>query len=120
MNISLYEKYGGIETVSLVVHKFYKKIQESSLLKPYFVGINIDGLINHQVKFFSYVMGGAEGYDMSNFKNAHFKFKINDEAFTEVVNILRSTLEEFNVENEDINTIINSALGLKDQVVSVH
>ena len=26
MSISLYDKYGGMETVSLVVHKFYKKI----------------------------------------------------------------------------------------------
>jgi hemoglobin len=115
---SLYDKYGGLETVSLVVHKFYKKIQESTLLNPYFVGINIDGLINHQVKFFSYVMGGIDGYDMSNFKNAHFKFNITDEAFAEVINILRTTLEEFNVENNDINTIVSSAMGLKDKVVN--
>ena len=118
MNNSLYDKYGGMETVSLVVHKFYKKIQESPLLKPYFVGINIDGLISHQVKFFSYVMGGVEGYDMSNFKNAHFKFKITDEAFAEVIEILRTTLEEFSVEIEDINSIVNSAVGLKDLVVN--
>jgi hemoglobin len=118
MRKSLYDKYGGMETVSLVVHKFYKKIQESLLLKPYFVGIDFDGLINHQVKFFSYVMGGVDGYDMSNFKKAHFKFKITDEAFAEVINILRTTLEEFSVENEDINFIVNSALGLKNQVVN--
>jgi hypothetical protein len=34
MSISLYSKYGGVETVSLVVHKFYKKIQASQLLMP--------------------------------------------------------------------------------------
>jgi hemoglobin len=118
MSISLYSKYGGVETVSLVVHKFYKQIQASQLLMPYFVGIDIDGLINHQVKFFSYVMGGIDGYDMSNFKNAHFKFKISEEAFAEVINILRTTLEEFSVENEDINSIVNSAMGLKDRVVN--
>jgi hemoglobin len=118
MSISLYDKYGGMETVSLVVHKFYKKIQESSLLMPYFEGINIDGLISHQVKFFSYVMGGVDGYDMNNFKNSHFKFKITDEAFAEVIKILRNTLEEFNVENEDVNSIVNSASGLKNLVVN--
>jgi len=118
MNISLYDKYGGMETVSLIVHKFYKKIQESTLLKPYFLGIDFDRLIDHQVKFFSYVMGGVDGYNMSNFKNAHFRFKITDEAFAEVINILRNTLEEFSVEKNDINSIVDSALGLKDKVVN--
>jgi truncated hemoglobin YjbI len=48
----------------------------------------------------------------------HFKFKISEEAFAEVINILRTTLEEFSVENEDINSIVNSAMGLKDRVVN--
>ena len=55
--MTLFEKYGGVATVSRIVSKFYREVMNRPTLQPYFQGVDMTRLINHQVKFISHVLG---------------------------------------------------------------
>jgi len=117
MQTSLYDKYGGFETVSKIVHRFYEKILESELLEPYFEHIDMKRLMNHQTQFFSSIMGGPVTYDNGQLGKIHSRLNITDEAFAEVVELLEEVLEDFEMENKDIETLRNIVESTKSQIV---
>ncbi|MFN3198879.1 MAG: group I truncated hemoglobin [Bradymonadia bacterium] len=118
MSQSLYEKYGGFATISAVVHDFYDKILASDTLKPWFEGVEMSRLIDHQTKFLCSVLGGPEQYTGRQLAAAHRRLSITPEAFDEVAELLVEALEDAGVEDADIQTIAGVVTGAKGDVVS--
>lgn len=116
---TLYDKYGGFTTVSKLVQTFYGKVSESEDLAPYFEGINVQKLMDHQTKFFSDILGGPVKYTGRELKSVHEKMGITQEAFSEVADLLEETLEDFDVEAEDIEIIMKIVGGVKPDVVTI-
>jgi len=114
---SLYDKYGGFETVSKVVHGFYDKISTSDSLKPYFEGMNTQLLIDHQTKFFCDIMGGPVAFEGRTLAQIHANMNVTEEAFAEVAELLEETFEDFGVEESDIETLMSIVSDVKDQIV---
>ena len=54
---TLYEKYGGTPTVTKIVKAFYQIVFDRPNLARYFININIDRLIRHQIDFVYYLLG---------------------------------------------------------------
>ena len=116
---TLYDKYGGFATVNRLVQAFYGKVAESENLAPYFEGVDIQKLMDHQTKFFSEILGGPVKYTGRELKGAHAKLGITEDAFSEVAELLEETLEDMNVEDADIKTIMEIVDGLKADIVTV-
>ena len=116
---SLYDKYGGFETISKIVHGLYEKIAISEMLQPYFEGVDLQSLMNHQTQFFSAIMGGPVSYDNQRLNNVHSRLNISDEAFKEVAELLEEVLEDFDVSQDDIDIILNIVTEVKPQIVQV-
>ncbi len=115
---TLYDKYGGFATVSKLVQAFYNKVAESEELAPYFVGVDTQQLIDHQTKFFSDILGGPVKYAGKELKIIHAAMGITEEAFSEVADLLEETLEDMDVEEADIETIMTIVAGAKADIVS--
>jgi hemoglobin len=104
---TLFDKYGGIPTVKAIVATFYQRIMSRPNLARYFVHSNMDELKMHQVKFIAYVMGKpAEFYEGRDLLSAHSGFGITEKSFEDVASILQWTLEDYDVETDDIETIM--------------
>ena len=116
---TLYDKYSGFATVNKLVHAFYGKIAESENLAPYFEGIDIQKLMDHQTKFFSGILGGPVEYTGRQLKGVHAKMGITEDAFSEVAELLEETLEDMSIEDADIETILEIVGGLKSDIVTV-
>jgi len=56
---TLFDKYGGFATVSRIVSAFYDEVLESEQLRPYFRGLDMRRLVDHQTKFIAALMGGG-------------------------------------------------------------
>ena len=115
---SLYDKYGGFATVNKLVQAFYVKVTESENLAPYFEGIDMQRLMDHQTKFFSGILGGPVEYTGRQLKGVHAKMSITEDAFSEVAELLEETLEDMSVENADIETIMEIVGGVKSDIVT--
>lgn len=120
MNESLYDKYGGFETFSIVVSNFYQKVLEDDKLAAYFEGVNMTQLMTHQTNFISTALGGPNKSKNIDLVKAHAQYKITLPHFLQVTTILEDALREANVTSQDIKTIIQLISGFMDQIVAKH
>ncbi|WP_158997890.1 group I truncated hemoglobin [Pigmentibacter ruber] len=118
MGNTLYSKYGGFDAIQKVVSLFYKKVLASDNLYRFFENTDMTKLIEHQTQFFSTALGGPQGYDVKKIKTAHQNLKINEADFSEVVKLLKETLEEVKIERNDITTILTAIGGFKNDIVT--
>jgi hemoglobin len=118
MGETLYEKYGGGETVRTLVNKFYQKVLSTSILIPYFENVDMDDLMDHQTRFISQVLGGPVTYDGDILKKAHGHLNITEDAFGAVACCLQETLEQLGVQEGDVTAIMTIVGKAKDQVVT--
>lgn len=114
---TLFEKYGGIATISSIVRQFYKEVQASPTLQPYFRHVNMERLIDHQTLFISTLLGGPVQYSGSDMRIAHAQHHISLPAFAEVADILQGVLEDAGVEPEDVATVMGVIARFEKDIV---
>ena len=89
MSEILFDKYGGVETLTPLVREFYKRIMATSILARYFINTDMEVLIRHQVQFIAVVMGQpAAFYQGFAMEEAHKNFNISDRSFENVIDVL--------------------------------
>ena len=115
---TLYDKYGGFATVNKLVQALYVKIAESKILAPYFEGIDMQKLMDHQTKFFSGILGGPVEYTGRQLKGAHASLGITEVDFSEFAELLEEILEDMNIEDADVETIMKIVNGVKSDIVT--
>lgn len=118
MATTMFDRYGGFALVSKIVSAFYDKVMESPLLSPYFAHVEMRRLVDHQTKFIASLMGGPVSYSNEHMERVHAHLGITDEAFSEVVALLRETFEDFDVDESDISTVFNEIMSLKNFIVT--
>jgi hemoglobin len=114
---SIFERYGGFASVSRVVSSFYDRVLDSAQLIPYFDGVNMRRLIDHQTKFVAQLMGGPVSYTNEHLARVHERLGITDAAFDEMVLLMRETLEDFDFDESDIADVVGNVRSRRPYVV---
>ncbi len=114
---SIYDKYGGFATVSTLVERFYEYVTASPSLAPYFEGVDMPRLIGHQTQFLCKVLGGPDNYEGRSLRAAHIGLRISPEAFAEVAQHLKSTLEGGGVVPEDVAAVLALVASTRSEIV---
>lgn len=114
---TIFEKYGGFAQVSGVVAAFYDKVMESTVLAPYFDGVDMDALMAHQVKFMAQAMGGPVNRSWPELRQAHARLRITRAAFDEMLAILQQTFADNSFADDDIRTICREVAAGKPYIV---
>ncbi|MBA6341022.1 group 1 truncated hemoglobin [Colwellia sp. MB02u-10] len=117
-SINYFEKYGGFATLYPLVGEFYDAVLASDIVAYIFEPIRMEALIEHQTKYLAAMMGGPGEYDDEKLKSAHSQFKITEIEWNEVVNIFIATLNNFKVEDDDINTLASLIAARKSLIVA--
>jgi len=107
---TMFEKYGGFSTVSRVVSAFYDQVMDVPELARYFEGTDMRQLVDHQTKFIASVMGGPASYSNEQLERVHAKMDISEDDYLAVVDLLRETLEDFDIDESDIAAICNELM----------
>jgi hemoglobin len=114
---SLFDKYGGVETVTFIVKEFYKRMLQAPNLKRYFINVDVEKIIHHQIQLISHVMGKPVSiYSGRDMKKAHKNLKISDKSFNDTLEILEETLIDFKVEDEDIKIMLARVNNFKNEI----
>ncbi len=116
---TLFDKYGGTETMRGLVREFYKYARASPKVGHFFKKLNMEKLIDHQVQFLSFILGKpARTYKGRELADAHHPLKISDGDFDEIGRLLRKTLTAAGVANEDVSLIMGVVLEVRDEIVN--
>ena len=116
--MTLFDKYGGFAAVSKIVMSFYDKVLDSDQVGDYFDDVDMRSLIDHQTKFVASLMGGPASFTDDMLRRVHERLDITNEDFDEVARLLRETLVEFDVEHDDIETIVFAVDSKRPVIVS--
>lgn len=113
---NLIEKYGRFK-VHQIVATFYDNVLSSPRLAPYFDGIDIQGLVDHQAAFLRAVMGGPTAHSPNEIEQAHSRLGVKPEDFEEMIGLLVKSLEKYELEPDDIDTIKGRYYGYQNAVI---
>lgn len=105
---TIFERYGGFATVSKIVLSFYDRVFDSEVLAPFFEDVDMRRLVDHQTKFVSYVMGGPASFTDDHLRRSHERLAIDDAAFDEMLETFRETLEDFDMNDDDVEEVIDA------------
>ncbi|MEU9246422.1 group 1 truncated hemoglobin [Streptomyces sp. NPDC048385] len=115
---TLFEQLGGEEAVGAVVDIFYDKVLSDPDLQPYFTGVDLDRLKQHQRRFIGQALGATRPYSGRSMRKAHEHLAVTEDAFGRVVTHLAGALTEAGVDEETIGTIAQTLLPLKEDIVT--
>ena len=116
---TMFERYGGFATLSKVVMSLYDKVLDSDVAGLFFDDVDMRRLIDHQTKFISQLMGGPATYTDAMLRQLHARLGIHDAAFDEVMDLFEETLEDFELEPEDIEYLMDEMNSKRPFIVTV-
>lgn len=111
------DKYGRVR-VHQVVADFYGAVLQSERLAPYFEGVDVHGLMQHQAAFLAAVMGGPKRHSHQDIASAHRGLGVDPGDFEEMIGLLRASLERLEFDPGDIEVITSRYNDYKQSVVS--
>ncbi|WP_347311669.1 group I truncated hemoglobin [Defluviimonas sp. SAOS-178_SWC] len=108
MQKSLFEKYGGFSVVSRIVLDLYDRLLDDDDVGPFFDEVEMARIVDHQTKFVSSLMGGPASYTDDQIEKMHARLTITNAHFDTLQGILRQTLLDHGVSEEDADAITAS------------
>lgn len=114
---TVFERYGGFAAVSKIVLSFYDRMLDSPVTSPYFADIDMKRLIDHQTKFFAALMGGPASYTNEHLEHVHGRLGISGEAFNETLLMMRETLEDHDMDENDIRFVEDEMRARRNYIV---
>lgn len=118
MSQTLFDKYGGVPVITLIVRDFYRRVFKRPNLRRYFEGVALEKLILHQVAFVSMAMGKMpHSYEGLTMKEAHSGLGISGTSFDLTVDLLEDAMQDNNVSAEDRKAILAAVKKLRIDIV---
>ncbi|WP_029100328.1 group I truncated hemoglobin [Brevibacillus thermoruber] len=114
---SIYEKYGGEETISKVVDYFYDLVLADDTVNHFFKNTDMEKQRRHQTKFISYALGGPNQYTGRSMSKVHEGMNIQPVHFDAIVKHLRDALAHFGVSEGDIDEALSKVESLRDDIL---
>ncbi|MCL6606043.1 MAG: group 1 truncated hemoglobin [Paenibacillus sp.] len=114
---SLYEKYGGEETIAKVVDYFYDLVLEDESVNHFFAHTDMVKQRGHQTKFVSFALGGPNQYSGGTMSKVHKGMNLQPAHYDAIVKHLRAALLHFGVTEEDTNIALKKIESLRGEIL---
>ena len=114
---TLYEKFGGEETIAKVVDTFYDLVLADETVNHFFSQTDMEKQRKHQTKFISFALGGPNQYSGGSMARVHEGMNLQPEHFNAIVKHLRAALQHYGVNEEDIQAALNKVESLRGEVL---
>ena len=115
---TLFERLGGGDAVTLVVHLFYERVLSDPALAHRFKDVNVARLMERQVAFFAAAAGGPKPYRGRDMDTVHAPLGITQEEFDRTAEHLVAVLHQLEVPQDAIDDLVGVVLPLAPQIVT--
>jgi hemoglobin len=116
--MSIYEEIGGAAAVDAAVDIFYRKVLADDRISEFFDTVDMEGQHAKQKAFLTMAFGGPNEYTGKDMREGHKHMNLTEEHFTAVAENLVATLQELNVPQGHIDSIVAVCLSVKDDVLN--
>ena len=118
--MSLYDDLGGAKALDAVVDSFYQKVLSDKRVNGFFTGTDMARQAKKQKAFLAFAFGGPNKYTGKRMMDAHAPLVekgLNDTHVDAIIELLGTTLKEFDVTNEKIQDVVAVAESVRNQVL---
>ena len=105
---TLYDRLGERDGIRAVVDGFYDRLLDDEELGPFFEDSDTEPLRRTQTDFLCEAAGGPETYDAAPVREAHLHVPFEPEHIERAVALLRESLDEFDVPEEDAEVVVGA------------
>jgi hemoglobin len=120
MTETFFDKLGGEGAVNAAVDIFYRRVLSDNRVSGFFDTTNMDEQRAKQKACLTMVFGGPNEYTGKDLKTAHAPLVekgLNDTHFDIVLDHLRGTLDDLNVEKGLVDHVVNLANTTREDVL---
>ena len=114
---TIWDRYGSYSFVARTVRDFYDSVLVSAALAPYFDGVNMEGLIEHQIQTVGAVMGGPYDLDVETLRRAHRHLRVQQAHFDELAVILDQTFDNHGLSADDKAVLLDAVESVRSVIV---
>jgi hemoglobin len=114
---SLYRQLGGRVAITAVVDDFYDRILSDTALAPFFAGIDMVRLRQHQAAFLAAVLGGPTTYEGRSLRQAHAGHGIEAGHFEAVAGHLAAAMQACGVLEVTTGLVMARVAALRGEVI---
>lgn len=112
-----YERLGGHDGVEALVRAFVTRVFQDFIIGFLFVGKDLDRIVRHEVAHASEHLGGPRAYTGRPIARVHKPLPINRGHFRRRLALLRTVLQEHDVDGDIIERWIAADRRLEEAVV---
>ncbi len=113
---TLFERVGGEQTISDLIHEFYNRVIADPELKPFFFNASMGKLRRMQREFFSAALDGPITYSGRPLSHVHHGRGITKHHFALYVGHLIDTLQSQGINDQDTQEIIGRISTYSDEI----
>jgi hemoglobin len=103
---TLFERVGGEQAISDLIHDFYDRVLADLELKPFFKDVSVDKLRRMQREFFSAALDGPISYTGRPLSHVHHGRGITKHHLALYIGHLIDTLQGHGINDQDVQEII--------------
>ena len=103
---TLFERVGGEQAISDLIHEFYDRVLADLELKPFFKDVSVDKLRRMQREFFSAALDGPISYTGRPLSHVHHGRGITKHHLALYIGHLIDVLEGRGINDQDVQEII--------------
>lgn len=107
----------GIQGATGMALALYDRAIASERLEPYFRGVDMQRLVEHQALFLAYIMGGPASYSDEELRRTHAPLHIDQPAFEEMLGMLREVLAEWDLGPADIEQVMAAMTSRRPSII---
>jgi hemoglobin len=115
---TLYERLGGRDGIRAVVDEFYDRLLADGDIGPLFEGGDMEFLRRTQTTFLCEAAGGPETYDAKPIREAHLDVPLTPAHIQRAVELLRASLDEFDVPEDDARMVVQAVAAYEDDLLA--
>lgn len=116
--MSVFEKLGGAPAIDAAVDIFYRKVLADDRISHFFDTIDMEDQHKKQKAFLTMAFGGPNNYTGKDMREAHKSMNLTEEHFNAVAECLVGTLQDLDVPQADIDSVVGIAVSVKDDVLN--
>ncbi len=119
MELSLFDKYGGVPVVTEIVRDFHARLMRRPNIRRYFLDMPVPQLIEHHIKYVSLALGKPdENFSTHRLHAEHQQAGVTAASYELVLDLLLSVLRDNGISEPDIEQVAESMRALATHVVS--
>jgi hemoglobin len=119
MTASLFDKYGGVPAVTLIVREFHERLMRRPNLRRYFEEMEMDKVIQHHIAYVSYALGKPnEDFTNKKMHDQHMQAGVTKASYNQIMDIFFAVLEEESFSPEDIELVELTLKEVRGGIVS--